>query len=127
VRASFDRLVTLAAVDGPIPVVVQKTRIVLAAPMRFLAVQVRRDRLIGHVFLERPVPHPVVREIVPDAFGSGLFMHRLEIHTPDELDAAFGALVREAADRVGRRGRFAARDLSPGPRLRGSPPAARRG
>jgi hypothetical protein len=106
VRDAFDRLVELASVDGPIPVVAQKTRIVLAAPMRFLAITVHRDRLTGHVFLERPVPHAVVTEIVTDAYGSGLFMHRLAIRDPSELDDDFAALVREAAARVGRRERL---------------------
>ncbi|HEY7522498.1 MAG TPA: DUF5655 domain-containing protein [Candidatus Limnocylindrales bacterium] len=106
VRTAFDRLVELASVDGPIPVVAQKTRIVLAAPMRFLAVEVRRDRLRGHVFLERAVPHPLITEIVPDAYGSRLVMHRFEIRDAAELDAAFAALVREAAERVGRRTRL---------------------
>jgi hypothetical protein len=113
VRAAFDRLVKLATVDGDIPVVVQKTRIVLAAPMRFLAVSVRRDRLVGHVLLERPAPHPVVTEIVPNAYNSGLFLHRLSITDAGQLDAAFGVIVREAAERVGRRARF--REPMPGP------------
>jgi hypothetical protein len=106
VRDAFDRLVELASVDGPIPVVAQKTRLVLAAPMRFLAITVHRDRLTGHVFLERPVPHAVVTEIVPNAYGSGLFMHRLSITDATQLDDAFAALVREAAARVGRRERL---------------------
>jgi hypothetical protein len=107
VREAFDRLVALATVDGEIPVVAQKTRIVLAAPMRFLAVQIRHDRLVGHVLHDRAVPHRVVTEIVPDAYGSGLFLHRLEVHSADQLDGAFATFVREAADRVGRRRRFA--------------------
>ena len=82
VRAAFDRLVELASVDGPMTVVAQKTRIVLAAPMRFVAVQVHRDRLTGHVLAEAPVTHPVVTEIVPDAYGSGLYLHRLSIVRP---------------------------------------------
>jgi hypothetical protein len=106
VRAAFDRLVELATVDGDIPIVAQKTRIVLAAPMRFLAVTVRRDRLVGHVLLDRPAPHAVVTEIVPNAYDSGLYLHRLSITAADELDAEFGAIVREAAERVGRRARF---------------------
>jgi hypothetical protein len=109
VRAAFDRLVELASVDGPIPVVAQKTRIVLAAPMRFLAITVQGDRLTGHVFLERRVPHSVVTEIVPNAYSSGLFMHRLSITNAAQLDDAFAALVREAAARVGRRARLAKR------------------
>jgi hypothetical protein len=107
VRAAFDRLVELASVDGPMTVVAQKTRIVLAAPMRFVAVQVRRDRLTGHVLAEGPVPHPVVTEIVPDAYGTGLFLHRLSISSPAQLDPAFATFIREAAARVGRRERLA--------------------
>ena len=97
----------LATVDGPIPVVAQKTRIVLAAPMRFLAVEVRRDRLVGHVLSDRAVEHPLVTEIVTNAYGSGLFLHRISIRSPDELDEAFARFVREAAARVGRRERLA--------------------
>jgi hypothetical protein len=108
VRAAFDRLVDLAQVDGPVSIVPQKTRIVLAAPMRFLAVQVRRDRLVGHVFAERALAHGVVTEIVPDAYGTGLFMHRLSIRSADDLDEPFAELVREAGARVGRRDRLAA-------------------
>lgn len=106
VRAAFDRLVALATVDGPIPVVAQKTRIVLAAPMRFIAVEIRRDRLVGHVLFDRAVAHPLVTEIVADAHGTGLFLHRISIKTPDELDDRFARFVREAAARVGRRERL---------------------
>lgn len=107
VRAAFDRLVELATVDTPIPVIAQKTRIVLAAPMRFLAVVVRRDRLVGHVLFDRAVPHPVVYEIKPNAYESGLFLHRFSIRSPDELDDDFARFIREAAARVGRRERLA--------------------
>ena len=107
VRPAFDRLVERATADQPVPVIAQKTRIVLAAPVRFLAIQVRRDRLTGHLLLDREVPHPLVTAIVPDAYGSGLALHRLSIRDAAEIDDAFGAMLREAADRVGRRGRFA--------------------
>ena len=107
VRQAFDRLVELATVDGPIPIVVQKTRMVLAGPMRFLAVQVARHRLTGHVLAERPFAHPVVVEVVEDAYGSGLYLHRFSIASPSELDGDFAAFVREAAARVGRRQRLA--------------------
>lgn len=105
-RAAFDRLVELAQVDGPVSVVPQKTRIVLAAPMRFIALQVRRDRLIGHILHEGAVRHPLVVEILPDAYGSGLFLHRLSISSAGDLDAAFARLIRDAAARVGRRERL---------------------
>jgi hypothetical protein len=108
VRQAFDRLVELLGSDGTMAVIAQKTRIVFAAPMRFMAVQVRRDRLAGHVFHERAVENAVVTDIVPDAYGSGLFMHRLSIRNAEELDARFAAFVREAAARVGRRTRLAA-------------------
>jgi hypothetical protein len=109
VRGAFDRLVELASVDGPMTVVAQKTRIVLAAPMRFVAVQVHPAWLGGHVLADRPAPHPVVTEIVPDAYGSGLYMHRLSIRSAAELDDTFAAFVREAAAQVGRRERLAER------------------
>jgi hypothetical protein len=108
VRGAFDRLVELASVDGPMSIVAQKTRIVLAAPMRFVAVQVHPAWLGGHVLADRPAPHPVVTEIVSDAFGSGLYLHRLSVRSAAELDDAFAAFVREAAARVGRRERLAA-------------------
>jgi hypothetical protein len=47
-----------------------------------------------------------VTEVVPDAYGSGLFMHRLSIASAAQLDDAFADIVREAATRVGRRERF---------------------
>jgi hypothetical protein len=108
VREAFDRLVELATVDGPMTVVAQKTRIVLAAPMRFVAVQVHRDRLTGHVLAERPFEHAVVTEIVPNAYETSLYLHRLSIRSAAELDGAFAAFVREAAARVGRRERLTA-------------------
>jgi hypothetical protein len=108
VRAAFDRLVELAEVDGTVSVVPQKTRIVLAAPMRFIALQVRRDRLTGHVLHERAIQHPAVTEIVPNAYNTGLFLHRLSIRSADELDGPFAAFVRDAAARVGRRERLTA-------------------
>ena len=108
-REAFDRLVELASVDGPMSVVAQKTRIVLAAPMRFVAVHVHRDRLTGHILAERSFEHAVVVEIVPNAYETGLFLHRLSIRSAAELDDAFAAFVREAAARVGRRERLAAR------------------
>jgi hypothetical protein len=106
VRDVFDRLVELATMDGDIPVVAQKTRIAFAAPMRFLAVVVRRDRLVGHVLLDRSEPHPVVYQIVPNAYESGLFLHRFAISDVAQIDAAFAGIIRDAADRVGRRKRF---------------------
>ena len=107
VRLAFDRLVELATVDADIPVVAQKTRIVLAAPMRFLAVMVRRDRLLGHVLADWAMPHPVVTEIVPNAYASGLFLHRFDIRSADQLDHEFAEFLREQAARVGRRERLA--------------------
>jgi Domain of unknown function (DUF5655) len=116
IRAAFDRLVELAQVNGSVTIVPQKTRIVLAAPMRFLAIQVQRDRLVGHVFAERPLAHRVVTGIVPDAYGTRLFMHRLSIRSADDFDKPFAALVREAASRVGRRERLSAGRCSSVPR-----------
>jgi hypothetical protein len=75
--------------------------------MRFLAIEVRRNRLVGHVLSDRAVEHPLVTAIVADAYGSGLFLHRISIRSPDDLDDAFARFVRRAAARVGRRERVA--------------------
>jgi hypothetical protein len=107
VREAFDRLVELASVDGPMTVVAQKTRIVLAAPMRFVAVQVHHDRLTGHVLAERAFRHAVVTEIIPNAYETGLFLHRLSIRSATDLDDPFAGFLREAAAGVGRRERLA--------------------
>jgi hypothetical protein len=81
--------------------------------MRFLAVMVRRDRLLGHVLGDRSMPHAVVTEIVPNAYASGLFLHRFDIRSPDQLDDEFAAFVREQAARVGRRERLASTGRRP--------------
>ncbi|HSL33070.1 MAG TPA: hypothetical protein VK871_05420, partial [Candidatus Limnocylindrales bacterium] len=70
-------------------VVAQKTRIVLAAPMRFLAVSIRRERLVGHVLHDRHVDHPLMTEVVANAYGSGLFLHRFSLDSAARLDTAF--------------------------------------
>jgi len=107
VRDAFEGLVELASVDGPMTVVAQKTRIVLAAPMRFVAVQVHRDRLTGHILAEHRFEHRVITDVVPNAYETGLYLHRLSIHSAGELDDAFAAFIAEAAARVGRRERLA--------------------
>jgi hypothetical protein len=109
VRQAFDRLVELASVDHTVIVVAQKSRIALALPMRFGALKVQRNKLTGHVLAEEAFEHPVVTAIVPNAYESGLFLHRLSIRSPDELDDAFAGFIRKAAARVGRRERLAAR------------------
>jgi hypothetical protein len=55
------------------------------------------------------VEHPLVTEVVANAYGSRLFLHRFSIRAPEELDEAFARFVREAAARVGRRERLRAR------------------
>ena len=71
---------------------------------------VRRDRLEGHILFDRAVVHPVVVDIKPNAYESGLFLHRFAIRSADQLDDAFASFVREAAARVGRRERLTRAD-----------------
>ena len=65
--------------------------------MRFAAVQVGRDRLTGHVLAERPFEHPAVVDIVEDAYGSGLCLHRFSIASASELDDAFAGCPRRGS------------------------------
>jgi hypothetical protein len=107
VRQAFDRLVELASVDHTVIVLAQKSRIALALPMRFGALKVLRHRLTGHVLADEALEHPVVTAIVPNAYESGLYLHRLSISSPEELDERFAAFIRRATVRVGRRERLA--------------------
>src|SRR5205085_11274113 len=58
VRELFEALVKLIKDCGPVKVLPEKTRIAFQARMSFIAVQVRRNYLIGHFVFARRVEHP---------------------------------------------------------------------
>src|ERR1051325_3546396 len=53
VRDLFDALVKMIKACGPLKVLPEKTRIAFQVRMSFIAVQVRRDYLIGHFVFAR--------------------------------------------------------------------------
>ena len=62
--------------------------------MSFIAVQVRRDYLIGHFVFSRRVEHPRVTRV--ETFSPRNHLHAFRIDSLAELDDEFAAWVREA-------------------------------
>lgn len=58
VRELFDELAGLIKKCGPVKVLPEKTRIAFQVRMSFIAVQVRRDYLIGHFVFGRRIENP---------------------------------------------------------------------
>ena len=81
--------------------------------MRFVgASRSMRDRLTGHV-LRRGAARRIRSSprSSPSAYGSGLYRPPpLDRMLPSQLDDAFAAFIREAAERVGRRERLSDAD-----------------
>lgn len=93
VRECFDRIV---AELGPLEVLAEKSRIALHVRMSFAAFQPRRHWLHGHLVLARRAEHPLVTRV--REFSPHNIVHEFRLTRPDELDAAFLELVREAYD-----------------------------
>jgi Domain of unknown function (DUF5655) len=91
VRRTFDRIVDEL---GPLTVLPEKTRIALAVRMSFAAFQPRRRWLNGHIVLARTAEHPLIRRVVPYSVRN--VVHEFRIDAPEQLDAAFVELLREA-------------------------------
>lgn len=91
VRESFDRIVGSL---GPVSVLPERTRIALSVRMSFAAFQPRRHWLDGHLVLARGASHPLIRRV--QVFSRRNLVHAFRIHAPDDIDAAFLDLCREA-------------------------------
>lgn len=96
VRACFDRILGEL---GPLEVLAEKSRIALHVRMSFAAFQPRRHWLDGHLVLARRAEHPSIRRI--QEFSPRNIVHEFRLAGPDEVDAAFVALLHEAYE-VGR-------------------------
>ena len=104
VRAAFDRLVELYEQCGPIVVIAQKSRIVFMVRVRFGGCQVRRDRLLGNVTLDRHVDSPRWTRV--EQIGRW-FVHRFEARSPADLDdPTLAELICESYHRMGEQGRL---------------------
>jgi len=93
VREAFDLL--RAAVE-PVVVLPERTRIAFHLRMSFAAFVPRRHRLTGHLVLAREAEHPAVRRV--EVYSPRNVLHAFVLHGPDEVDAAFLALLAEARD-----------------------------
>jgi hypothetical protein len=91
VRRSFERILESV---GPVEVLPEKTRIALHVRMSFAALQPRRHWLNGHLVLARTAPHPLVRRV--RVFSPRNVLHEFRIDSPEDIDAAFVELLREA-------------------------------
>ena len=80
--------------SGPVKVLPEKTRIAFQVRMSFIAVQVRRDYLIGHFVFARRVEHP--RFVRVETFSPRNHLHAFRVDRLEDLDEEFGAWVREA-------------------------------
>jgi hypothetical protein len=94
VRRAFDRLVALARRCGPVTVYAQKTRIVLQVRVRFAGGMVRKRWFEAALWLKRRVDHPTLSRV--EELGRLGYAHHFRLAGAQDLDTAFGRLVREA-------------------------------
>ena len=94
VRELFDELSALIKKCGPVKVLPEKTRIAFQVRMSFIAVQVRRDYLIGHFVFARRVESPRFTRI--ETFSPRNHLHAFRINSLSELDDEFAAWICEA-------------------------------
>jgi hypothetical protein len=94
VRAAYERVVAVARAAGPLEVLPEKTRIALHTRMSFAAFMPRRRWLDGHLVLAREATHPRLRRV--EVFSPRNVLHAFRLDGPDDVDAAFAALVAES-------------------------------
>lgn len=94
VRELYDRLAGLIKKCGPVKVLPEKTRIAFQVRMSFIAVQVRRDYLIGHFVFSRRIEHP--RFLRVETFSRRNHLHAFRLDSLSELDDEFAGWIREA-------------------------------
>lgn len=94
VRELFDALAAMIKENGPVKILPEKTRIAFQVRMSFIAVQVRRNHLIGHFVLARRVEHP--RFLRVETFSPRNHLHAFRVDTLAELNDEFAAWIREA-------------------------------
>lgn len=93
-RDLFAALMAMVKKCGPVRVLPEKTRIAFQVRMSFIAVQVRRDYLIGHFVFARRLEHPRFTRV--ETFSPRNHLHAFRIDSLAELDDEFAAWVREA-------------------------------
>jgi uncharacterized protein DUF5655 len=94
VRRLFDALSAMIEKCGPVKILPETTRIAFQVRMSFIAVQVRRNHLIGHFVFARRVEHPRFTRV--ETFSPRNHLHAFRLDTLTELDAEVAAWIREA-------------------------------
>lgn len=94
VRELFDELSALIKKSGPVKVLPEKTRIAFQVRMSFIAVQVRRNYLIGHFVFGRRIENP--RFLRVETFSPRNHLHAFRINSLSDLDDEFRGWIREA-------------------------------
>jgi hypothetical protein len=79
---------------GPVRVLPEKTRIAFQVRMSFIAVQVRRDYLIGHFVFARRLDHPRFTRV--ETFSPRNHLHAFRLDSVADLNDEFETWVREA-------------------------------
>src|SRR5690349_13050507 len=94
VRELFEGLMRMIKKCGPVKVLPEKTRIAFQVRMSFIAVQVRRNYLIGHFVFARRVEHRRFTRV--ETFSPRNHLHAFRVDSLAELDDEFAAWIREA-------------------------------
>ena len=94
VREVFDRLVKLVRACGPITIIPQKTRIAIQARVRFAGGVARKHWFEAALWLTRKARHPALQRV--ETFGPHSYGLHFRLTRVEDLDEAFGELVREA-------------------------------
>ena len=90
----FDALTAMIRECGPVKVLPEKTRIAFQVRMSFIAVQVRRNYLIGHFVFARRLEHSRFTRV--ETFSPRNHLHAFRLESLTDLDDEFAAWVREA-------------------------------
>lgn len=93
-KATFDRWLKAARECGKVTAYAQKSRITIMARVRFAGAVIRRDYVDAGLWMRRAVEHPRLRKT--EDFGRLGQVHHFRLETPDDIDAALVALMREA-------------------------------
>ncbi len=94
VVATFERLLRVAEMSGPVTVNPEKTRIAFQVRMSFAAFTLRRHWVDGHVVLARLLESPRFRRI--DVISPRNQVHVFRLHAPSEVDDEVARWLAEA-------------------------------
>ncbi len=92
-KETFDRLVEIGRLCGPVKVYAQKTRIVFMVRVRFGGAVVHKRFLDCPFWLTHPVEHPLLSKI--EVLGPRIHIAHFRLAHPADIDSALQDLVCE--------------------------------